>query len=112
MDKFLKEVNNLQGIILKNGEKVTVEEKNANELFSEGQCAVFVDNTKKEIFLWKGKKSHARDRFSAAHLAENLDKREFGGAGRIIQDAKRIKKTIASSEIEDIPQGILRSSGI
>lgn len=101
----------VQGIILRNGKTISVKEKAENEVFDPHQCAVFLDKDQRKIFLWKGSESGMKDRFSAAILADNLDKRIFGGAARVIQDDSAVENAI-SMKLEDIPQSIIRKIGI
>ncbi len=102
----------MQGIILKNGNKFSVKEKSANKILDEGQCVVFIDNDERKIYLWRGRRSGVRDRFSAAQLADMLYKREFGGAGEIIQNEDEIKKRITAAYLEDLPRGKIQETGV
>lgn len=98
----------MKGIILRNGNKISVKGKTIEEIFKEDNCVVFLDIDRREVFLWKGSNSVTKDRFSAAHLANSLDEREFGGAGSIIQTENVIKKSVASSDIKNIPKRKIR----
>lgn len=97
---------------MKNGNKISVKGKDSEEILNEKQCAVLLDKHKRRVYLWRGSSSGTKDRFAAAHLAENLNSREFGGAGKIVQNDKTIKDSASSATIEDMSRSKIRSIGI
>lgn len=94
----------MQGILLKEGETISIEGKKPSEIYRDDHCGVIINNFEREIYLWKGENAKPQDRFKAAHLAKKMDNREFGGAGRIIQTGWKIQSAVKRDSIEDLSE--------
>lgn len=94
----------LKGFILKNGCKITIEERSTNEILDEEQCAIFINEDNKSILLWKGRQCEREDRLLATKMAVTLVKTEYGGVGKVIHDKEAIEESVSSATLVDLPK--------
>ncbi len=83
----------LKGIIF-NKDAQPVSGQKLSEVFKDDNVVVIVNEDKREIYVWVGKKSNPRDRFMAARLANNLRWKFFGGAAPVIQKNEEIEEKV------------------
>ena len=101
----------LYGIVIKEGKTESAVGKPPHTILRDENCVVIYDDNSRKIYLWVGQNSDIKSRFLASRLATIIRNREFGGAGRVIQNPDEIRSELAGPRVisHDIPRKYLAS---